>query len=486
MKYQLTAFGVLLTQFLLGQTFSESESPLPFQATSDGVIAFADIDGDGDQDVLITGSTNFPFGSTKLYSNDGAGHFTELENTPFEQLSYSAAAFSDVDGDGDADLLISGQVGTSLYTGGLYLNDGKGNFTIVADTPIMKAAFGDISFADVDNDGDQDVFINGAISRNEIYAKLYFNDGKGNFKEAQNTPFAPIAGASAFSDVDNDGDLDVLLAGGPVAGGTRLAKLYSNDGKGAFTEVPNTLFTGLASCDVAFSDVDGNGYEDVLISGHTNSYVGSTKLYLNEGGVFKTAATGMPFKNLASSKVAFADLDADGDEDVLISGVDNDFNHICNLFRNDAGKFALVENTPFLQIGFGAIGISDVDGDGDQDILMTGALGNGIGVGLYFNEFMTTSTTEFSISNPQSAFEPFFIYPFSANQIQVRASSNINQTLYLSVFNVSGQKITNPEPKQADIGEQTFLLELPDLSSGMYFLQIRGKDQVATKRFMAH
>lgn len=480
MKFLYTILTVLSTHVLIGQTFTESSITPPFQPIADGVIAMADIDGDGDQDVLITGSDVSSNGVSKLYTNDGGGTFSEVPNVPFEQLGYSMAAFSDVDGDGDQDLLISGRIGFTTYTGNLYLNDGQGNFSAAANSPIIKAAFGDISFGDVDNDGDEDVFVNGAISSNEIVAKLYLNDGQGNFSEVSNTPFAPVGGASAFADIDNDGDLDLALGGSPVNGGTRVVKLYTNDGAGTFSEVPNTSFTGVASCDIGFSDVDGDGDQDMVVLGHTNSYVGSTRLYKNNGGTFIAVAS--PFKSLSYGRIAFADLDADGFEELLITGIDNDFVSYSNLYKNNAGTFSLVAETPFVKVGYSALSFADLDGDNDKDVILCGATGSGLDIGLYFNQSMVSSTADTSL--PPPAFESQILHPIISNTLNVNIVSQKNQTVFFSVFDVKGQLITGPLQEQAGAGTNTYSLDLPDMGSGVYLLQIRTQDKMITERFV--
>ena len=84
----------------------------------------------------------------------------------------------------------------------------------------------------------------------------------------------------AFSDVDNDGDEDVLITGKPER--ERIAKLYNNDG-GVFTEVSDTPFDGVWYSSVAFSDVDNDGDDDLLITGqNNNSLERIAKLYINE------------------------------------------------------------------------------------------------------------------------------------------------------------------------------------------------------------
>ncbi len=480
MKSQFIIIGVLFTQFLYGQTFTESTTPQPFQAVLNGVIAIADIDGDGDQDVLIAGSIGFPNGVTKLYTNDGAGNFSEVPNVPFEQLEEGLAAFSDVDGDGDQDLLLTGRLSNLTYTGGLYLNDGQGNFTKDPDSPIINMAFGEINFADIDNDGDEDFFINGALSLSEIVAKLYTNDGQGNFTEVPDTPFAPISDASAFADIDNDGDLDIALAGGPADGGTRHVKLYTNDGQGNYSEVPGTNFTGVAQCDLAFSDVDGDGDQDMVVLGHTNAYVGSTKLYKNNGGTFTAAPA--PFKNLSVGEIAFADLDDDGFEELLITGIDNNYVSYTQLFKNNAGTFILVDNTPFAQLGFASVGFADFDGDNDEDVIMSGTTGTEEVAGLYFNQFMVSGTAAPSLS--PADFECHIVQPVTSNRLNLNIVSQKNQDIYLSVFDANGRLVMTPLQKHAGVGLNDYSLVLPDVGSGVYFLQIRSGQHQSSHKFL--
>ncbi len=76
-------------------------------------MALEDIDGDNDLDFLITGF-KYPDAHTKLYTNDGAGVFTEVTNTNLSDVSFGSVAFADIDGDNDKDLVITGE-GNTIY-----------------------------------------------------------------------------------------------------------------------------------------------------------------------------------------------------------------------------------------------------------------------------------------------------------------------------------------------------------------------------------
>ena len=97
--------------FINGQVFTEITGT-PFEDVASSSIAFADIDGDNDMDVLIAGAPSFatfPSPISKLYTNDGDGVFSEVENTPFEGVFAPSVAFSDIDGDGDLDAVFTGE-----------------------------------------------------------------------------------------------------------------------------------------------------------------------------------------------------------------------------------------------------------------------------------------------------------------------------------------------------------------------------------------
>jgi len=342
-------------------------SGTPFDGVGESSIAFADVDGDNDQDVLITGYNNTEY-IAKLYTNDGNGGYSLVSATPFEGVHYSSIAFADVDGDNDQDVLITGYNNTE-YIAKLYTNDGNGGFSLVSGTPFDGVYLGSIAFADVDGDNDQDVLITGYSNSGQI-AKLYTNDGNGGYSLVSATPFEGVYVSSiAFADVDGDNDQDVLITGNNNSG--TIAKLYTNDGNGGYSLVSGTPFDGVYLGSIAFADVDGDNDQDVLITGYNNTeYI--AKLYTNDGNGGYSLVSGTPFDGVNNSSIAFADVDGDNDQDVLITGYSNS-GQIANLYTNDGnGGYSLVSGTPFEGVYGGSIAFADVDGDNDQDVLITG------------------------------------------------------------------------------------------------------------------
>ncbi|MGB0918185.1 MAG: T9SS type A sorting domain-containing protein [Flavobacteriales bacterium] len=402
--------------------FSEAVGA-PFDPVENSSVVFADVDGDNDQDVLITGSVSWSNRIAKLYTNDGTGVFTEVAGTPFDGVMESAAAFSDVDGDNDQDILITGRNATNQRTATLYLNNGTGIFSqsLVQFEGVEQ---GDVVFADIDGDNDNDVLICGSLdgSLNNLVTNLYSNNGTGNFTELVNdiegsmdefafadvdgdtdldlfgtgysasselflndgsgvfsrntgTPFeGALYSSMAYADVDGDLDLDLLVIGeDAVSGGVRKSSLYQNDGTGGFTEIVGTPFDSVSRGAVVFADIDGDDDEDILITGINSQWSRIAKLYTNDGSGVFTEVIGAPLDGGFDGDAAFADVDGDDDLDLLITGTNNSFDASTKLYLNDgSGVYTDDLNAPFEQISYSTIVFADVDGDDDEDVIISG------------------------------------------------------------------------------------------------------------------
>src|SRR5690554_1426742 len=105
------------------------------------------------------------------------------------------------------------------------------------------------------------LFIAALIASNTFYGQY--------FTEVTPSPFEDMFdGNSVFTDVDNDGDLDIFIVG---LASTEDVVLYRNDGNGNYIEDTGNSFEGVRLADVAVADVNGNGYMDLLISGRNTS-----------------------------------------------------------------------------------------------------------------------------------------------------------------------------------------------------------------------
>jgi len=302
----------------------------------------------------------------------------------------TALALGDYDGDGEDNLFVG--------PGSLYNVHGGFIADVTVHTGLtLPAAARYATFVDFDNDGWLDLFVIGQDGR----GYLLRNDGTGKFRDVTAAArVGDVGGAreALWLDVDHDGDLDLLLVG-PAAN-----RIYRNNLDGTFTEMPGR---GKGN-DAAFADFDGDGRTDVFVAGPDS-------LYRNGGAVSGLAGSH------GSLAVAAGDYDNDGDLDLLVLSADSsvlwrnagdgtftagqrlgrggslarfvDYDNDgwldivlagqrgVALFHNDRSGRYLDRTTllPALLASLGkavvAIAVSDVDGDGDQDLFVADAGG---------------------------------------------------------------------------------------------------------------
>ncbi len=356
------------------------EVSVPFEQVSAGSSAWADYDNDGDMDVLITGLGTSGRMAT-LYQNN-QGTFTEVPQTPFEPVFHSDVAWADYDSDGDLDVLIAGNDNNSATITKLYQNDG-GNFTEVTFASLLGVSHCDVAWEDYDNDGDPDIMMIGFSDQENRTAKLYENQA-GVFVEVS-TPFHPNHnGAVAWADYNSDGRPDLFITDYSTSEASRL---YENLPEG-FAPVSGVPFLPLSFSSAAWADYDQDGDPDLLVAGYNTTQGTVTKLYENQQGTFAELPN-TPFTGIDLGAVSWADYDSDGDPDVMISG-NNDNNEVTALYKNDGGQFTKVLHTPFPNLSYSDLTWADYDGDGNQDVLITGMNALGRFTRLYENKHKLT------------------------------------------------------------------------------------------------
>ncbi|MGQ0720926.1 MAG: FG-GAP-like repeat-containing protein [Candidatus Eiseniibacteriota bacterium] len=258
-----------------------------------------------------------------------------------------AACFADIDRDGDLDLFVGYESevdaasGKVKYPSKLWRNDGKAKFTDVTEAAgiVSSGACAGAAFGDTDRDGYPELFVSMADAANAFYR----NDGDGTFTEMGEAlgVTSPRNGrATWFFDWDNDWDLDLFVgrydpymtAGVEVAAYYRsgnvpaeTSKLYRNDRDAGFTDVtaavglnrPASVMSGSSG------DLDGDGWLDIYLgTGNEElSALWPNVAWRNDKGLrFEdvTETTGLGHLQKGAD-VAFADLDDDGDEDILVN-----------------------------------------------------------------------------------------------------------------------------------------------------------------------
>ena len=367
-------FTLLLTVLTLN-SFSQSinvqlDTTQTLQDSDVGSVAYADIDQDGDNDLLITGFSSSQGVSTTLYENDGSGNFTAMAQPALVNVYTGAAEFADVDNDGDMDLLITGNTSSQAATANLYLNDGIGNFSIASSTPFETSNGGDIDFGDIDGDNDLDLIMTGNDASGNVFSKLYTNSGTGSFTLVTGTIFTGVNSSSTeFIDVDNDGDLDLLICGADSSD-VSTTKLYENNGAGIFNLVTGTPFDNAQFGDIAFGDTDNDGDQDILIVGQNVSNQDIANLYINNGTSFSLLSN-TPFPGISLHSASFADFNNDGKLDLLHVG-NTTSGLIGHIYENQGSNNFILADSTLSGSYLGSNIVADLNGDNKMDIVTTG------------------------------------------------------------------------------------------------------------------
>ncbi|QDV70163.1 Bifunctional hemolysin/adenylate cyclase precursor [Rosistilla carotiformis] len=325
-------------------TFTAHE--LTNNALGASFVTTADMDGDGDLDVL---SASFVDDRIIWFENDGSGIFTEHTVTSTADGSL-AVYVVDLDEDGDLDIVSASHLDDTVSW---YENDGNENFTLHVITTSADFA-ASVTAADVDGDGDLDIL---SASYRDHKIVWYENDGNENFTIRVITSTAMGARSVATADMDGDGDLDVLSA----ARDDSTVIWYENDGSENFT-------THVIAADaegamhVMTADVDGDGDLDVLSASYDDN---SVTWYENDGSqnftqhVVDTTAVGV-------ISVAAADVDGDGDLDLLSASSVGD---TVAWYENDGNQNFTQHMIAVASDGARSVIMADIDGDGDLDVV---------------------------------------------------------------------------------------------------------------------
>ncbi|ETW99686.1 MAG: hypothetical protein ETSY1_14070 [Candidatus Entotheonella factor] len=331
---------------------------------------FADVDQDGDPDLIIANE----FRPNILLLNDGSGRFSNVSATHLPQTRRDSedVGIADFDRDGDLDIVI---VSEDDRVNELYLNDGQGRFTDASERLPVTGVSNAVLVEDIDLDGDADILI-GNNGQNVVL----INDGTGFFSDetAQRLPLlSDVTQDIELGDVDGDGNRDLLV------GNEGANRLLLNTGGGVFRDVPTEhlpLITGPEETREAdLGDVDGDGDLDILFANVRLFVAGAwrqNRLLINNGqGHFSDeTAQRLPADDDQSMDGDFVDIDADGDLDIITANLDSVAGRPANaryrVYAND-GQGVFVEATDRFfspEVTGNGLDIEAVDVNGDAQL----------------------------------------------------------------------------------------------------------------------
>jgi len=336
-------------------------------------IAFVDLDGDGDSDVVVLGHVSD--GVVGVFESDGQGHFTDRSADSGIAASTLArgVAAADYDDDGDIDLYFSHWEEPNR----LYRNDGGFHLTDVTDTAgVGTSGHGSgSSWGDYDGDGWLDLYTTNYLL--DVPNRLYHNKGDGTFEqvaEALGVESNRRGMQAAFFDFDGDADMDLYVANDLLGGvcPTCCNEMYLNNGDGTFTKAGDE--TGANAClnsmCIAIGDVNNDQTLDMFFT--DDSLPPGNILILNQGdGTFSDGSVeaGIKTTGIIGWGGTFFDYDNNGHLDLFVT-----YNTAEDHFFENKGTFPLQEVAA--ELGLNEEGQSyctawaDVDNDGDLDMAL--------------------------------------------------------------------------------------------------------------------
>ncbi|MDA9333793.1 FG-GAP-like repeat-containing protein, partial [Polaribacter sp.] len=342
--------------------FSPTFTATEITSAANGAISVfaADLDNDGDIDLVSSSQDD---NKIAWYENDGAETPTFTTSTIAVSAEGAWSVYAaDMDNDGDMDIVSASKTDNTIAW---YENDGTANPSwVAADIDTNATGARSVYIADLDNDGDMDIV---SASYNDNTIAWYENDGAANPTwSAVNIDTTASGATSVFaSDLDNDGDLDILAS----SANDNTIAWYENDGGVNPTWTASVIAT---SADVPIlifaSDMDNDGDVDIVSASKTDNTIA---WYENDGAVDPSWTAADIATSAENARAIFlVDMDNDGDMDILSASQDDD---TIAWYENDGAANPswtaadIVTNIDGANFVFAA----DLDKDGDMDIVST-------------------------------------------------------------------------------------------------------------------
>jgi PGF-pre-PGF domain-containing protein len=390
------------------QTWQQNLTKVIFSST-----IFGDIDNDGDLDLVVIGECDSGCYSTKVYINNGT---SLIENQTWEQnltnLQYGSLAFSDIDNDGDLDLALTGcnsggEYVTLCNEGGfktfIYINNGT---TFIENQTwqqnLSKVWRSSIAFGDIDNDGDLDMVLTGQTNTNRI-SKIYINNGTTLVENStwQSNLTGVDSSSVALGDIDNDGDLDLILSGRDYSY-NKITKVYINNGTSLLENSTWEYYLeNVIDSSLVLGDYDNDGDLDLSLTGCCDIH----RIYRNNGTTFIEIHREIDdLAGVFAGSQSFGDYNNDGYLDLITNGREEYTTlYAYNSFNNNFTNYWQNPESQLMDLMYSSTLLIDLENDGDLDFIETGWGGDG-GGWLQAKVYINNITTHNTPPNPPTSF----------------------------------------------------------------------------------
>lgn len=310
---------VPVTKLFENRAGSFVETNNVFQGVYLSSCDWGDVDNDGDLDILLTGASAYAFsveeqlsGSFIYLNNNGIFSLMPSSIAQLPKVSYGEARFGDLNNDGWLDIVYH-----AFGFSGVYQSDGKGNFVQGLQFPSVFTT-GNLDLGDFDADGDLDIAISGWAGNAELedhggMLRVFRNDGDGVFTNVNGNFQGRVGANISWADMDNDGDLDLFVSGQNTSpGNLSTLEIYQYQ-EGVFTPIVVDAIYVAQEGTIAVGDSDNDGVPDILASG---SYPVLSVWNGNGQGQFAILKQLLP--DIVSHSANWIDFDKDEDLDFYV------------------------------------------------------------------------------------------------------------------------------------------------------------------------
>lgn len=341
------------------------DSGIDFEGVA-GASASFDYNGDGVKDLIYSDGT-----SCRVYQNDGNGGFEKIDHRLFPAIDASTIISADIDNDGQEELLMSGLNGGQALckvfkrTSGTQWTELTGHNlpAVYSHSNTSKQMSSTVVAADFNRDGYIDFAINGLIADGSALAGVYLNNRDNTFSPMSTDLTPGCGGGILAADLDNDGYQDLVLWGYTYTTAGGYLEVYKNQGGESFEKQGGSYAAQTWSAQVIAGDFDRDGYKDLALLSWT------TQIFHNDGDMQFTSVGNKDLPNFTRCYGIVHETDTY--PELIIAGLVGNLSET-SLYRYNE-TLDLYEKTVLSGIGeYGSIVYEDMNGDGKSDLFVTG------------------------------------------------------------------------------------------------------------------
>jgi hypothetical protein len=480
----------------LGTFFTFTEISLPANANNYDAIYAVNYNNDAYDDILVSSIVwppTMPASSQPLLAFTNNGNMNFSSTNAFvgnnQVVSPRDYCIGDFNGDNKTDLFIADH-GTDIspFPGGqnqLFFQNASGQLVNTpANIPTVLDFSHNTATADIDNDGDLDIYVCNINGSGNIGPRLLVNNGNGNFTVSTNLPsnivslnYGSVYMSSRFADIDKDGDMDLIL-GNLGSRGVAKDLVLLNNGTGIFTAgspLPNRYGnSNWGTVSVTVADLNNDTWPDLLMSTLDNYQTCQIQLLINnKNGTFTDATSNIPqswgSSNTWINWIETGDFNNDGQIDF-----------VCSVFGSSQPKLYFnIGNANFIDAsdiitiptGTGILSLKARDFDNDGRVDVAFMCGTKVIIGKNIQNYVITN-----LSNDvfvKDKINNIIVYPNPFSNNLMFSLNNDTTINIVSIIDINGKILIKTIPVNDEIN-------VNHLEKGIYFMKVETNNGTKT------